>query len=251
MSVLQLSPVKIGQAGVKPASYKMLSTQNLAAVTTAGYIKQGEGGQFFANNDLIEVILQYGTPSSTNALLSVSINASTNVITLSEVVPPGGVTVVGTPTTGHVATFASPTSIQDGGALGTAAFKAASNNALSTVSSVINPGTVTVGNVAEFGDVNGSVEDSFFLAANLQDKTNIKANIVTSGIGGSGAGPYTVTVTGLTATSIVCANLISSPSSATAAVNIVEASLNEFNITFTADPGAGASIQYIAFPSPQ
>jgi hypothetical protein len=249
MSVLQLSPVKIGQTGVKPASYKMLSTENLAAVTTAGYIKQGEGGQFFSNNDLIEVILQYGTPSSSNALLSVSINASTNVITLSEVVPPGGVTVIGTPTTGHVATFASPTSIQDGGALGQAAFKAVSDNTKANVPSIsLTP--VVVGNIVNFGDTAGTIEDSNVAITAVQLKGSIKVANVLSGIGGTGVS-YTVPVTGLLSTSIVVANLRVAGTNATAAVNAVVAAPGEFLITFTADPGAGSELSYIAFIAAQ
>jgi hypothetical protein len=64
-------------------------------------------------------------------------------------------------------------------------------------------------------------------------------------IGGGGAGPISVTVTGLTASGLVNVNLISSSNPVTI-VNVTPG-LNSFTITFSADPGASAIIVYQAF----
>lgn len=78
---------------------------------------------------------------------------------------------------------------------------------------------------------------------------NLSAIASQINIGGSGAGPINVTVTGLTTASIVTASLISS-SNPVSILTIVPAA-NKFSITFSADPGASAIIAYIAFVAPQ
>jgi len=244
MSILQFSPVKIGQAGVQPSSYKMISKDSLATIIAAGYLKQGTGGQFLNKNDLIDVIYNYGTSSSTNAELYVSIDTA-GVITLSEVIPPGGVTVTGSVTAGHVATFSGATSIQDGGSLGTAAFKAASDNTKSSLSSV--SGSTVVGNVLQAADTSGTVEDSGFASANIQNKTNIVAG--TAPVGGTGAGPYTISIPGAVIGSPVVANIQNSPTSV--AVYKAVAGSNIIQILFSADPGGGSEVNYIVFLTAQ
>jgi hypothetical protein len=61
-----------------------------------------------------------------------------------------------TPTAGHFALWTAPYAIQDGGAPGTAAFKAASNNGLGSVASIAS---AVVGHFATFSDGNGSIQD--------------------------------------------------------------------------------------------
>lgn len=73
--------------------------------------------------------------------------------------------VSGSITVNHVAQFADTAgTIKDGGVLGTAAAKAASNNSLGTVASVYNAGGITANNIAIFRDTSGTVEDSGVLA---------------------------------------------------------------------------------------
>ncbi|TAL08151.1 MAG: hypothetical protein EPO02_13675 [Nitrospirae bacterium] len=353
MSILQLSPIKSGQVGVQPASYKMLSSDNLSTIMGAGYIKQGTGGQFFNKNDLIEVIYNFGTPTATNVELVVLIDVN-GVITLN-VDLPGGLgtaafksasnnllpslsSVNGATVLNHVAKFAdtagtitdggilgtsasknasdnaSPTvasvsgsiivgdvaifsdtlgTIQDGGTLGTSAFKTASNNGSGTVasvdtpivignalqaadvlgtiqdsgfalatacaksasdntrnvvSSVVNP-TIT-GNVAKFNDNNGTLIDSGFDATDIQKESQIRSDVAISGIGGTGVGPYSVPVTGMTSAAIVSATLQSS-SAPTAAVHECISTTGSFSVVFTVDPGAGSALNWIAILNPQ
>ena len=85
MGLLQLERVAIGEVGLKPGTLKMLTTDNLATITTAGYLNNN-GNQLQALNiapsDIIECLYSYNsiTDSGTFALLAVSI--SNGVITL-------------------------------------------------------------------------------------------------------------------------------------------------------------------------
>jgi hypothetical protein len=214
MSILQFSPVKIGQMGVKPATYKMVSSNSLAEITTAGFLKQGTGGQFLERNDLIEVIASFGTVNVENAQLYVSIDTN-GVITLNADIPEG---------------------------LGQASLKAVSDNALPSVASV--NGSTTIDHLASFNDITGTVEDSGIAKNTVQLSANIKANR-TANIGGAGAGPLSVVVAGFTAASIVTASI--QASSNPVEVQKVTATATGFDILFSGDPGATCTVNYVAF----
>lgn len=86
--------------------------------------------------------------------------------------------------------------------------------------------------------------------ANFTTVSNALASLIAVGqidVGGSGAGPITVTVAGLNSSNFVNVTLISSSNSVSVA--LVTAITNGFNITFSADPGASAVIAYQAFTS--
>lgn len=81
--------------------------------------------------------------------------------------------------------------------------------------------------------------------------TNAFSNFISSSgidIGGSGAGPISVTVTGLTSSGYVNANIISTSNPGITIASITSGT-NSFAITFSADPGASAIIVYQAFTS--
>jgi hypothetical protein len=86
MAILQLTPIKIGQAGVQPTTYKMLSTDDLPKIIEQNYIRQGSSGSFFSKNDIVELVYNYKKPNSTNARLWVDVEPGTNKITLTEFV---------------------------------------------------------------------------------------------------------------------------------------------------------------------
>lgn len=80
--------------------------------------------------------------------------------------------------------------------------------------------------------------------------TQYTSNIITSAginVGGGGAGPINVTVTGLTPSGYVNAQLISSSNPVT--ITSVVPGTNQFAITFSGNPGASAIIVYSAFTS--
>lgn len=104
------------------------------------------------------------------------------------------------------------------------------------------------GNLVQASGTAGVTVDSGIATANVQLKTQVKA-ATTANIGGAGAGPITVSVTGLTSSSVVVATIASS--SNTAAVAKAVAGTNSFNVTFTADPGATCTLNYVAYIAAQ
>ena len=85
----------------------------------------------------------------------------------------------------------------------------------------------------------GSVQDDF---------DNIIAD-ESPDIGGGGAGALDVTVTGLTASSVVVASIVSS-SNPVSIISVLPG-VDKFSITFSADPGASCFVNYIAFIEPK
>ncbi len=75
---------------------------------------------------------------------------------------------------------------------------------------------------------------------------------VTDDIGGGGAGPITVSVPQMTATSIVVATIASStnPVSVVKAIPYTTPTDAGFNITFSANPGASCIVNYVVFTTP-
>lgn len=123
--------------------------------------------------------------------------------------------------------------------------------------------TLTTGNAARELDISAAdVTVSAFGATLVDDATaadarttlgaqeaaNIIAD-VTADIGGGGAGPISVVVAGLTAASIVVANIASSTNVVAVAKCIGTAT--GFDITFDGDPGAACVVNYIAFVAAQ
>lgn len=151
-------------------------------------------------------------------------------------------------TIGHIVIAADAAgSLSDGGVLGTAAAKAASNNALSTLASTAGSG-FTIGHLVTAADTLGSLSDSGIVASSLQVAANIKA-ATTANIGGGGAGPISVAVAGLTTASVVVATI--EASSNPASVIACTATGTGFDVTFSADPGATCTLNYVAFIAAQ
>lgn len=71
--------------------------------------------------------------------------------------------------------------------------------------------------------------------------------ITSADIGGGGMGPIAVSVPGLTTSGSVTVNLLSSSNGVF--ISSVTLGTNQFLVTFSADPGASAIIQYSAFTS--
>lgn len=129
--------------------------------------------------------------------------------------------------------------IEDGGA-------APSDPAEPLVASI--DGATVIDHLAAFDDINGTIKDSGLLAPDIQLRTNIFA-AKTTNIGGVGAGPITVAHPGITANSIVVATVESSAN--TVAVAKADPNTNEFDVTFTADPGASCILNYVVFVEAQ
>lgn len=104
------------------------------------------------------------------------------------------------------------------------------------------------GNFPVASGTGGLMVNSGLAASNLQNKTNI-VSATTANIGGAGAGPISVAVTGATAASVVVASVESSSN----AVSVVActATATGFDIKFSADPGAACLVNYVLFIAAQ
>lgn len=283
MAIISFNVNVTGLVGsnVNPRRCTMVTTDNLAAVTTAGYLNnQNSLGNPILPTDVFEVLYSFNqaTQSGTFGIFQVSFSSATGY-TLNIWENPGNVLLPvvsndfanfnGTsgqikdsgysptnaaktkvvmlnaaPTINHVAIFtAADGTIGDGGVLGTAAAKAASNNALSTLASTAGSG-FTAGHLVTAADAAGSLSDSGIVASSLQVAANIKANR-TANIGGGGAGPISVVVAGVTAASIITGSI--QASSNPVDIQKITATATGFDILFSADPGATCTVNYVAF----
>lgn len=280
MSIIQLPTILPAQVGIVPQMKRMVTTDSLATITAAGYLNSVDlQSNPIASSDVLDVLYSYNqqTNSGTFGIFTVSI--TNGVITLviwgnpGDVVLPvvsgdfanfsgtlGQIADLGfsptdatktkvvmlnaAPTINHVAIFTNANgTIGDGGVLGTAAAKAASNNALSTLASTAGSG-FTAGHIVTASDAAGSIQDSGIVATSLQVSANIKANR-TANIGGGGAGPISVVVAGVTAASIITGSIQASSNPVN--VQKITATATGFDILFSGDPGATCTVNYVAF----
>jgi len=104
------------------------------------------------------------------------------------------------------------------------------------------------GNLVQASGTAGVCVDSGVATTNVQLKTQVTA-ATTANIGGAGAGPITVTVAGVTTASVIVASIATS--SNTVAVAKVTPGTGNFDVLFTADPGATCTLSYIAYIAAQ
>jgi len=79
----------------------------------------------------------------------------------------------------------------------------------------------------------------------LQNAFNFLITAQSVDIGGGGVGPIAISVPGLTINGYVVVNLLSSSNPVT--ITAVTPGVNQFTVTFSADPGASAIIKYVAY----
>jgi hypothetical protein len=272
MGILQITTDTTGQINVNPRRVKIITTDNLATVTAAGYLRSANlEGYTIYNTDIID--MWYGAIGSGTAIISPGTfetfipSIINGVITLVATVNPGDVllpvvsgdyaifngttgqikdssqaptnaaspfvvTSPGAVTINHVAQFADVNgTLKDGGVLGTAAAKAASDNTKATVASV--SGATVLGNLLKAGDTAGTVADAGFA---------LHAGTTAAYAGGGTSNTFTTT--NMTASSIVTAVILASTNS----VSITKAlpGTNTLAVTFSADPGAGTTVSWIS-----
>lgn len=287
MGIIAINVNTTGLTGqsIQPRRCTMITTDSLATITTAGYLNnQNYSGNSLLPTDIFDVLYLFNESTQTgvygvfqltfssstgftlnlwenpgNVLLPVVNNDFANFNGTSGQIKDSGysptdpaktkvVMLNAAPTINHVAIFTNANgTIGDGGVLGTAAAKAASNNALSTLASTAGSG-FTAGHLVTAADAAGSLSDSGIVASSLQVAANIKA-ATTGNIGGAGAGPITVAVAGLTAASVVVATV--EASSNPVSVIAATAGVAGFDVTFSADPGATCTLNYVAFIAAQ
>lgn len=87
MSLLQLARVNVGEVGILPGTVKMVSTDNIATITTAGYLNGVNNGNIvsgvqLATTDVIECIYSYNTSTGACSFTLLRPTFSGGVITL-------------------------------------------------------------------------------------------------------------------------------------------------------------------------
>lgn len=259
MAILQIPTPLAAQVGILPQMKRMITTDNLATVTAAGYLNSIDLQSYPINSsDVLDVLYSYNqqTNSGTFGIFTVSI--SNGVITLVQWANPGDVLLP--VVSGDVATFNGTTGqIKDSGVAfsngtdtvaslfhgtATAGDFVTVNNANKTIQDsgaapsaaaqpfvVMSPGSVTSGHLAKFSDANGTLADQ-----GIQMK-----NVAQAAVAG-GAAAQTVTDAFCTTASCV----VASWNDTTNAVSIqkVAAGNGSFVVTSSGDPGA-SHINYI------
>lgn len=241
MSIISIYTDVAGQIGVKPRRVAILSSDNLATVTTAGYLNQANL-QGYTIEPTDEICMWYGYSSflspGTFGIFTPDITNG-GLITLNIWENPGNVLLP--VVDGDFANFNGTTGqIEDAGYSPTDATKAKV--------AMLNAVPVVADNITTFSATNGTIKDSGTALSAVQLKAGIKA-ATTANIGGGGAGPISVAVTGLTAASVVVGTIESSTNPVQ--VQTITATATGFDVVFSGDPGASCLLNYIAFIAAQ
>ena len=112
----------------------------------------------------------------------------------------------------------------------------------------VAPNALVNGNLVEASGTAGLIADAGIAATNVQNKTNIRA-FQSANIGGAGAGPIEVSISGLTSASVVIATIESTSNACY--VRSATPGSGQVAITFSADPGATAIVNIVAFIAAQ
>lgn len=202
MGIISITTDVAGQIGDLPRRVKLITTDSLATITTAGYLNnQNLQGYQILPSDVLDVEYLWNTstnvgtyevflPSFSNGVITLSIWANAGDVLLPVVsgdfanfngttgqIKDAGysptnaaktkvVMLNAAPTINHVAQFtAADGTIGDGGVLGTAAAKAASDNTKATVASV--NGATVANHIATYTDTAGTIGEDAATAINL------------------------------------------------------------------------------------
>jgi hypothetical protein len=283
-TIYQLPMQVPGMVGVFPNQKFALFGDNLATVTTAGYLNQVNlESNPVAPTDIIQALYSYNNVSHTGTYATFTVSISNSgVITLTEWSVPGAII---TPTiANHIATYTNTsgtlsedpaTAISGGniqaGLSGTAGFLAsfpttAATGSLRLVAASNAGNTVTQITNASFGqasvltlpDPGGATANFVMASAALVSGNFVKASGTaglvadggaanhagTTGTFAGGSTTNAFTATGMASTWIVTASNLTSTNSVS--ITKVVPSTNTLTITWSADPGAGTTVNWTA-----
>lgn len=226
MSLLQLVRISIGDVGVKPGEVRMLSTADLATITTAGYLN-GAGLQVkqiqLSPTDFINCSYSYNSSTGSALFVTLTASVSNGVITLSVA------NNLNTLSSGNIFV----------------------GNASNVPTSVALSGDATLSNAGALTIANNAITTAKILNANVT-LAKLAAGIAPSHVikfagtqaNGGGSATIAITVTGLTTSYIPFAQLQSSTNAVT--IQKVTPSSNTITVLLSGDPGAGTVISYEA-----
>lgn len=229
MGILQITTNTTGQIGVNPRRVKIITTDNLATITTAGYLRSAVlAGYTISNTDILDV--WYGASGSGTAIVSPGTyevftpSISNGVITLTAWANPGDVLLP--VVSGDFATFNGTTGqIKDAGYLPSNAAK--TNVVMATAATIAN-------HIATYTDTAGTVGEDAATAINggnvqaglsgtagtlaSYPATAAKGSLIVAGVANTGN-----TNTTISNVAMGQASVVSIPDPATATANFVVA----------------------------
>lgn len=254
MAILQATSSVTGLSGVVPNLIFINTNDTLATVTTTGYLSKAVNDNLLTVSDNSMAFVN--TSDEGPVLLAVSITGAVPNLVYSLVTNPssggtfGGnvqagasgtsgtfISYPGTASTGKLVVAATANSGNTTNTITNAAQAAARTFTIPDPGASANfcmaPSALVSGNAVKASGTSGSLVDAGYA---------LKANVTAAYAGGGTSNTYTAT--GLTASSVVTASIVAS----TNAVSIckVVPGTNTLAITFSADPGAGTTVAYIA-----
>lgn len=214
-----------GLVGTAPMIWVASTDDSLATITTAGYMDDLVGLEQTAVNDLWYI--NYDVDGTEAAQLFTVEFDGTNYNLVAEATQQGVLLAAN-----NLSDLISAATARTNLGLGTSAVKAASASGQATVASV--SGATVAGNLVKAADTAGTIQDA---AASFLFGT-------TAAFGGGGASNAFV-ATGLSASHVVVPVTLNS----TNPVSILKAvpSANTLTVSFSADPGAATTVNWIAF----
>lgn len=224
MGILQLPTILAGEVDVFPQKKRMVTTDDLSTITTAGYMNAVNlQSNPLGKDDILEVLYSFDEVTKTGTYGIFTVAIDNGVITLSLWTNPAIVTLP--VVSGDFANFSGTSGIiHDAGFSPT--------NAAKTKVVMLDAAPAAANNLTKFTSTNGTVGDA---------GARIIANTTAAYAGGGTSNTFAAT--GLTVAAKGSAVIRASTNS----VSITKAlpGTDTLAITFSADPGADTTVDYI------
>lgn len=258
MTVLQMNRISVGQVGVKPGSIKMLSSENLVTITTAGFLN-GAGLQIqpslqIAPSDIIECLYNYDVISDSGDLAYLQPSITNGVITLVSLNNPSILTLAdGDIFVGNSSNVATAVTMSGDATLANDGAITIANDAITTAK--IDDGAVTEAKIDDAAVTEDKIDDDAVTTDKILDGSVTLAKLDTAiasdavvkfakqvtTVGGAAAEAFTVT--GAAATDLAFVQVVDN---GTANVTVLQAAVttNTLTVTFSGNPGNDCIINY-------
>lgn len=248
MSLISLVRVAIGQTGTKPGTIKMVTTDNIATITTSGYLN-GVGNQLLSLNispsDIIECLYSYNESTGAGIYTQLAVSISNGLITLSadsgnESLADGHIFVGNASGVAADVAMSGDATIVNTGAL-TIANSAITeskiqNNSISTVK--IQNNSISTVKIQDQAVTTAEIADANVTLAKLASGIIPTAIVKNAGKWATAGGSSTIPITaaGVLASDMAFASVQSSANPVS--VLSVTPSANTITIVLSADPGS-------------
>jgi hypothetical protein len=245
MAILQITTDYAGEVGVLPRKVRILATDALSVVTTAGYLNgaRAEGYTFYPS-DVFDIVYGYNqsTGVGTYSVFTCTIS-SVGVIALVLDVSEGNVLLP--VVSGNVSVFNGTTGqIKDSGL--------APSSTTSQLYAATSPGSLTSGNLLKTSDTHGTLADSGIVPANvmLLDATNtVSGRIIYSKVTGPESG-NAITLNG--SCGVITTSALTTAGGATYSINWTNSAIQTTNVVLLSlwDGSNNATFNYSAQCTP-